>query len=51
MIFRDGKKISLATFDFLKFSKQLTEIKLCEKFQKSPKKVAGFISVKILRTL
>jgi len=32
---RDGKKISVTTFDFLKF-------------QKSPKKVVRFISVKLL---
>jgi type IX secretion system PorP/SprF family membrane protein len=48
---RDGKKISLATFDFLKFSKQLTERKLCENFQKYPEKVARFISVKLLIVL
>jgi len=45
----DGKKITLVTFDFLKFSKQLTERKLCGNFQKSPEKVNRFISVKILR--
>ena len=43
------KKISLVTFDFLKFSKQLTERKLCGNFQKSPEKVTRLISVKILK--
>ena len=45
---RDGKKISVTTFDFLKFSKQLTERKLCGNFQKSQEKVVRFVSVKIL---
>jgi len=46
---RDGKKISITTFDFLKFSKQLTKRKLCGNFQKSQEKVVRFISVKLLR--
>ena len=33
------EKISLVTFDFLKFSKQLTGRTLCGNFQKSPEKV------------
>ena len=45
---RDGKKISITTFDFLKFSKQLTKRKLCGNFQKSQEKVVRFISVKLL---
>ena len=45
---RDGEKISVTTFDFLKFSKQLTERKVCENFQKSQKKVGPFISVILL---
>jgi alkaline phosphatase len=51
VLLRDGKKTSLVTFDFLKFSKQLIKRKLCGDFQKSPEKVTGFISVKILSLL
>ncbi|MEZ5040095.1 MAG: hypothetical protein R2828_09390 [Saprospiraceae bacterium] len=45
---RDGRKINDTTFDSLKFSKQLTERKLCENSREYLKKGVPFISVKLL---
>jgi hypothetical protein len=49
VIIRDGEKISVTAFDFLKFSKQLTARRLCVNFKKSQKKAVPFISVKLLK--